>query len=285
MSDVKDIFESFEQAGVEISPELRNKLTKQIKAIDSYEPRVGVFGKTGVGKSSLCNAVFGRDVCKISDVAACTREPQEILLSITQKGLRLVDVPGVGESESRDEEYALLYQNLLPELDVVLWVLKADDRAFSSDESFYKQVVKPHMEQGKAFFIVLNQVDKVEPFRDWSVENCQPSATQAKHIEEKRKSVSAFFDLPLEKVIPVSAHEKFGLIALVDAVVHALPKEKKRTFIKQVAYENQSKEAIIEAEKSYLEVVIDLVVKVLPNIKTIIEVGKSIFNGLKSLLK
>ena len=101
----------------------------------SYEPRIGVFGKTGVGKSSLCNALFGQDVCPISDVAACTRNPQEVLLNMGSEGIKLVDVPGAGESTERDKEYAELYTKILPELDLVLWLIKADDRAIFSSPS------------------------------------------------------------------------------------------------------------------------------------------------------
>lgn len=74
----------------------------------SYEPKIGIFGKTGVGKSSLCNALFGKDICSISDVEACTRNPQEVFLGMGQKGIKLLDVPGVGENSERVKEYAQL---------------------------------------------------------------------------------------------------------------------------------------------------------------------------------
>ena len=67
----------------------------------SYTPKVGVFGNSGVGKSSLCNAIFGKEVAKISDVEACTRKPQEILIGSENSGIVLVDVPGIGEPFTR----------------------------------------------------------------------------------------------------------------------------------------------------------------------------------------
>ncbi|NJR49910.1 MAG: hypothetical protein HC780_10435, partial [Leptolyngbyaceae cyanobacterium CSU_1_3] len=43
-----------------VSPDKAAALLKRVEAILGYEPRVGVFGKTGAGKSSLCNALLGR---------------------------------------------------------------------------------------------------------------------------------------------------------------------------------------------------------------------------------
>ena len=272
MSNQQNIFDTLSKAGIEIPPEFKDHLSKKINDILNYEPRIGVFGKTGVGKSSLCNALFGKDVCPISDIASCTRDPQDVFISITGKGLRLIDVPGVGESSDRDEEYAKLYHKLLPELDLVLWVLKGDDRAFASDESFYKQIVKPHLDQGKAFFIVINQIDKIEPFREWDTNVSQPGSNQAKNIEAKKNSVASYFDLPLNQVIPVSANENFGLTSLIDSIVHALPKDKKLTFINQVPLRNVTKEAIEEAEKGLWDTVIGFV-KTIPGLVEIADLA------------
>lgn len=281
------IFDRLAASGIDIPPEFKAHLSKKINDILSYEPRIGVFGKTGAGKSSLCNSLFGQDICPISDVAACTRNPQDVFISMTGKGIRLIDVPGVGESGERDEEYAKLYQNLLPELDVVLWVLKGDDRAFSSDEAFYKQIVKPHLDQGKAFFIALNQIDKIEPFREWYIDKdnkiSQPGPQQQKNIEEKIKSVASYFDLPLSKVIPVSANESFGLTNLIDQVVHALPKDKKITFIKHVPLKNTSSEAIKEAEKGFVDTIVDLLGKI-PLLGGAVDLALKAYKALKGWL-
>jgi len=262
----QQLFDTLAAHGIPVSDEYKKKIHSKINQVVNYEPLVGVFGKTGAGKSSLCNAVFGREICAISDVEACTRAPQEVILGLGNKGMKLLDVPGVGESRERDEEYAGLYKSLLPKLDLVLWVLKGDDRAFSSDEAFYKQIVKPHIDAGKPFLMVINQMDKIEPFREWDEKLRRPGVTQAKNIETKRRSVSGFFDLPLEKVIPVSAQERYGLVELVDAIVHSLPNEKKATVLKEVKEDNRSPAAKKEAEEGFFNTLINIVVDVIPAI-------------------
>jgi len=250
-----DLFDAMARQGIELTGEQMERIRRRIAQIFSYEPRIGIFGKTGVGKSSLCNALFGRDVCPISDVESCTRDPQEVLLGLAGGGIKLLDVPGVGESESRDGEYAELYSGLLPELDLVLWILKADDRAFGVDERFYKEVVRPHLEQGKAFFLVVNQIDKIEPVRDWDGEAREPGPAQRRNIEEKCRAVSGFFGIGLSKVVPVSANERYNLARLVDEIVFALPDDKKITFLRQTAEENVSARARSEAVKGTFQAI------------------------------
>jgi uncharacterized protein len=244
---MQSFFAILEQQGVAIPSQYKEKIEEKLNKINSYEPKVGVFGKTGVGKSSLCNALFGQDICEISDIKSCTREPKEIFLSIGGSGLKLLDVPGVGESGIRDKEYEELYEQLLPELDLIFWVLKGDDRAFSSDEQFYKRLVRPYVKAGKPFFVVINQIDKIEPFREWDEEKRMPSAKQSKNIEEKRIAVSGFFELNMAQVLAVSANERYGLIELVDSIVHMLPNSQKLIVLEKIKKAEDEK---IKAEEA-----------------------------------
>lgn len=137
------------------------RLMQQIRQISEYRPVIGIMGKTGSGKSSLCNALFAGGVSPVSDVAACTREPLNLHLQLGERAMTIVDLPGVGESSARDAEYAALYREQLPRLDLVLWLIKADDRALAVDELFYRQVI------GEAYrhkvLFVISQSDKAEP--------------------------------------------------------------------------------------------------------------------------
>ena len=179
-----DYFDDLSKLGINLSEEQKQNVIKDIKAKLNRPTTVGFFGKTGVGKSSLCNAMFGRDICEISNVGACTREPQKVVLELGQNNLTLLDVPGVGESAERDEEYAKLYNKLIPELDLVVWILKGDDRAFASDLLFYNKMLKQYFNEGKPFLFVLNQVDKIDPIRDWKEQEHKPGAKPAHQMHE-----------------------------------------------------------------------------------------------------
>ena len=236
-----EFFDELEKNGVKTTPEQRKAIEERFIQSLHYEPKIGFFGKTGVGKSSLCNALFGQDICEINDVKACTRDPKTILAKISGKGITLMDVPGVGESIERDEEYAELYAKLLPELDLCLWVLKADDRAYSSDEKFYRDIVTPHLQEGKPFLFALNQVDKIEPVRDWDEANKKPGNKQEVNIDVKKADVSSIFNRRITEVIPVSANEKYHLVELMNTIIHSLPPNRRYTVYHSVPKENRSK--------------------------------------------
>jgi len=251
-----------------ISEAQKKRIVKKIGSMLNYTPRIGVFGKTGVGKSTLCNALFGKDICRVSDVESCTRDIQEVELN-AGRSIVLLDVPGVGENGKRDAEYSELYRSVMPKLDAIFWLLKGDDRAYSVDLNFYKYVVKEHVEQKKPFIVVLNQIDKIEPFREWNIPERKPGTKQADNIKRKIEAVSTGFGIRTADVIPISAEEKYGLVNLVDELIFSLPDEKKLTVLKEVEEENRSVEAKSDAWNGFvrfIEKTVDKVVEVVSDI-------------------
>ncbi|MEX9874712.1 GTPase family protein [Providencia rettgeri] len=240
---------------VDILPkEIRESVFNRIKNIIDYEPVIGVMGKTGAGKSSLINAIFKGNVCPVSDVEACTRETKEIKIEFGHRSIRLIDIPGVGENAKRDSEYEALYKRLLPKMDLILWVVKGDDRAFSADEHFYQQVLKPAGGDKKTVF-VLNQIDKIEPFREWDVEHNQPSLNQLTNIRKKEAYLIERFGFTEHPIISVSANEKYNISKLVETMVRALPKEAKSGVVAQVKNEVKTTETVEEAKGGFEETV------------------------------
>ncbi|MGC6686817.1 GTPase, partial [Escherichia coli] len=60
-------------------------ILQQINQLTHYEPVIGIMGKTGAGKSSLCNTLFAGDISPVSDVAACTRKPLQFRLQVDKR--------------------------------------------------------------------------------------------------------------------------------------------------------------------------------------------------------
>ncbi|MDR2142326.1 MAG: 50S ribosome-binding GTPase [Deltaproteobacteria bacterium] len=264
-----DILSELEKnSNIKLSDAQKKAIREKICNVLMYTPKIGILGKTGVGKSSLCNALFGKDVCKISDIQSCTRDPQEIFLQIglQNKGLNLLDLPGVGESQERDEEYSKLYKKLLPELDLILWVLKGDDRAFSNDENFYNLISSYFTEDTKKpFYFVINQVDKIEPFREWNEHEHRPGDKQFININRKVEAVSKIFGFPKSKIIPVSANEKFNLVELIDNIIRDLPNKQIVSMAPHIDKNNISSESRGKIKIAFEDTVYDVVYDVTSN--------------------
>lgn len=239
------------------TPEQRQALQDRIEALVNYQAVVGILGKTGSGKSSLCNALFGQDVAAVDDIAGCTRYPQEFTLAYKNgKGIALIDVPGVGESEDRDQDYAGLYQRLLPELDLILWVIKADDRALAIDQNVFFSVIRPYLAQRDIPVVfVINQCDKIEPCRQWDEVNHLPGFTQQANIVRKRTLVGQVFSVSPDQVCAVSAAEGYGLMALVEQIVIALPNQKKWAIARETRPEHVTGLAAHTARQGLWEVI------------------------------
>lgn len=205
------------------------RILQQINQLTHYEPVIGIMGKTGAGKSSLCNALFAGEVSPVSDVAACTREPLRFRLQVGERFMTIVDLPGVGENSARDTEYAVLYRDQLPRLDLVLWLIKADDRALAVDEYFYRKVISEAYRHKVLF--VISQSDKTEPTSGGE----RLSTEQKQNISRKICLLHEIFQ-PVHPVCAVSVRLQWGLRVMAERMIKYLPREASSPVVAQLQH-------------------------------------------------
>ena len=211
--------QAIEQPLASLPETYRRLILERIQTLTHYEPVIGIMGKSGAGKSSLCNELFRGEISPVSDVNACTRDVLSFRLRSGRHSLMIVDLPGVGENGQRDQEYHALYRRMLPELDLVMWVIKADDRALSVDEHFWHGVMQPYQQQ---VLFVLNQADKIEPCHEWNIHTSTPSPQQQNILKEKQAAITTMFT-PRHPVCLVSALTGWGIEEMVSTMMRCLP--------------------------------------------------------------
>lgn len=182
----------------------------------SFEKMVLFIGKSGYGKSTTVNAFIGKSVLQTSDVEACTRECQSLDFQIAEnRWLSLGDLPGIGESAERDQEYFKLYADFFEHASVIVHVLRADTRDYTVDEQATNQLLQSPQLRRKVIY-ALGQCDKVAPITRGH--HRTPSAEQLFNIDLKLREVAKVFS-PHNPVVPYSAETGWGMTELSNQIV------------------------------------------------------------------
>lgn len=129
-------------------------LDRQLQRLRKLELRVAVFGRVGVGKSSLVNALVGQELMPTDVAHGCTRRQQAVAWPHPIAGLTsvaLVDTPGIDEVSAAAR--ARLAARVALHADLVLLVLDADISRVELD------ALNTLVASGKPVLTVLNRSD------------------------------------------------------------------------------------------------------------------------------
>lgn len=235
---------------------LSDELVERLLQCVHYEPVIGIMGKSGAGKSSLCNTLFRFPPANVDAVKGCTRRAQQYKTSDGLHALNIIDFPGIGETPTLDKMYARLYQHWLNKLDLIVWVLKADDRAWNDDTRCYRQLVSQGAKPAH-FLFVLSQADKIEPCREWDTATHQPSLRQQQNLQEKVTLVNTVFS-PVNPVLAVSASEGFNIPRWVETLITVLPDKASSGVTRQLEPEYRTEKVTTTAQEGFSRVVGDI---------------------------
>ena len=129
-------------------------LDSQIGRLDQRRLRLAVFGRVGVGKSSLLNALTGTELFATNVAHGSTREQQVEPWPLAIDGLNgvdLMDTPGLDEVGAAERQR--LAADLAIAADLVLFVVDSD--LTSLDLEALEQL----LQRGKPLLLVLNRID------------------------------------------------------------------------------------------------------------------------------
>ena len=129
------------------------------------ELRLAIIGKPNVGKSSLLNALVGRERALVSPLAGTTRDSVDTVVTHGDRTVRLVDTAGIrrrGVVDTNVEHYSLLRAlRALERSDVALLVVDANDGIVAQD----RHVAGYAVDAGKGLVVIANKWDLVDQER------------------------------------------------------------------------------------------------------------------------
>lgn len=161
--------------------------------------KVAIIGQSGVGKSSTLNAVFGLNL-PVSDIKEGTTEIIEKVFPMRDGfNLSIYDMPGLLQSKSRDKVYEEMYKKVLPQCDVIVYVIKANTRNIGDDCKILKKVVLPICNANSVkdnLIIAVNKVDRIgesinpdDPELQWDDFKNEPTQKLWECINKKKMDI------------------------------------------------------------------------------------------------
>lgn len=194
------------------------KKAKNDSLLEDNKPfKISIMGQTGVGKSSLLNALFNIKL-QTDNIKPCTKEIEiHKIKNVENAEIWFYDLPGIGESVEADDKYLLMYLEKIKECDIVLWALNSGNRSITFDLIAIKKLIsliKNKKEQVEIFnkiLIVLTKVDQIIP-PPWIIskkkEECDfsPDLEALNIIENKKKYYYSELRKPFNELLKTKTH-------------------------------------------------------------------------------
>ena len=214
------------------------KITEQlIQEMEHVEPpKVAFIGLTGAGKSSMLNALFNAGA-EVSDVMAGTKviteyENCKSEYTGSRGTLTFYDMPGLGESIETEEKYCEMYQKIIPEVDVVLCFLAADNRQYAGIQRTLSELKKSIGNKfTEKMLVVINKADAIAPGEHaWNTSLNIPSTEQLANISKKELDVMQKIKAVLPDwdggIVTCSAMKRYRLETLMNEIMKRVPVER-----------------------------------------------------------
>lgn len=173
-------------------------------------PKVAIVGKPNVGKSTLVNALIGKQRLLVSPVAGTTRDPIDTPCTYYRRKYLLIDTAGIRRKDKFGysiERFAMIRSlKTIERCDIALIMIDAHAGIVAEDQKIAGMV----NERGKGAILVLNKWDLVEDHEK-----------QRKKLEKQIAKKLFFFDhAPIVTTSGTQKKRITNLFPIIDEVVN-----------------------------------------------------------------
>ena len=144
-----------------------------------------LLGSPNVGKSSLMNALLGKDRAIVTDIPGTTRDALEDELRLGSLHFRLIDTAGIRDSSDPIEQEGIRRSRIAMERADLIFLLLDASRPLSSDD--YQLI---HRVPREKTILIWNKIDLAQPSlsMDWDP-SVLLSAKQNQGLDELKKAI------------------------------------------------------------------------------------------------
>ncbi len=178
-------------------------------------PKFAIIGQPNTGKSSLLNALIGKERTIVSDIAGTTRDTIHTQYNLFNKEFILIDTAGIRRKAKVHEDlefYSVIRAiKAMDEADVCLLLLDAGKGITAQDLSIFSLAVK----KGKGIVVLVNKWDLVEK-----------TTNSARDYEKDLKQrLAPFSDVP---ILFISVTEKQRIFQSMEAALKVYENKRRK---------------------------------------------------------
>lgn len=178
-------------------------------------PKFAIIGQPNVGKSSLLNALIGKERTIVSDIAGTTRDTIHTHYNLFNKEFILIDTAGIRRKTKVHEDlefYSVIRAiKAMDEADVCLMLLDAGKGVTAQDLAIYSLAVK----KGKGIVVLVNKWDLIE----------KETNTARDYEKELKLRLAPFNDVP---IIFISVQEKQRIFKSIEAALEVFDNKSRK---------------------------------------------------------
>ncbi len=193
--------------------ELESKILSMIdfdnlkeRADNDPDIRIAVLGKPNAGKSTLANALTGREDSIVSPIAGTTRDVVKGHFQYRKHNFRVLDTAGIRKKKRvvQDVEYYSVNRAIksINQSDVVFLLIDVEEGLSEQDKKIAHQIVK----KGKGVILVLNKWDLKDDVKN-----------EFKAVEDRMRFLFPILDF--SPIIPISAKTGEGVKELLNTAL------------------------------------------------------------------